>query len=82
MDKVYGANIPVIEIGNIRFELPRIAGGWDCLGANWTNFRTYDEYKDVGHNYMGLYLDGTVLNNEPAGIVSHIEAHFYDEFPQ
>ncbi|MBI4334052.1 MAG: hypothetical protein HY673_22540 [Chloroflexi bacterium] len=84
LDKVYGSpQLPVIEIGGVRFELPRISGGWDNVGANWSNFRTYAEYGGVGHTTMGIYFDGLVSpSTEPIGVVERVEAYFYDEFPE
>lgn len=74
---------PTIVIGDVEFSLPKIGGFYVDMGANWSNYVTYEEYQHVGHANIQMYLKNPYpLEERPYGVVYKIEAHFYDEFPQ
>lgn len=74
---------PTILIGDVEFNLPKIGGFYVDMGANWSNYVTYEEYQHVRHGNIQMYLKYPhLLPDRPYGVVYRIEAHFYDEFPQ
>lgn len=74
---------PTVVIGDVEFNLPKIGGFYVDMGANWSNYVTYEEYQHVGHANIQMYLKNPwPLPERPYGVVYRIEAHFYDEFPQ
>lgn len=73
---------PTIVIGDVEFYLPKIGGYFADMGANWTNYRTYDEYQHLSHENIEMYSKDSPNLTRPYGAVYRIEAHFYDEFPE
>ncbi len=63
------------------------------MGANWSDFKEFSEYENIGHAQIQIYqknfyYDGAHCgpypgtgSSRPKGVVYRIEAHFYDEYP-
>jgi len=81
---------PTVQIGDVEFHLPVISGHYAAMGANWSNFREWDEYSHLGHANILVYLKDFSYGgphcgpypgtDRPKGVIHRIEAHFYDEF--
>ena len=79
--------------GVVEFSLPRIDGFYGDMGANWSDFKEYSEYQDIGHAQIQVYQKDFIYEGEhcgpypgtgpdrPKGVVYKIEAYFYDEYP-
>ena len=74
---------PTIMIGDVEFYLPQVGGHYVAPAANWSNFRSYDEYQHVGHAPIAVWVKDSLIPPWPTqGTMYRIEAHFYDEFPE
>jgi len=75
------AGTPTVRIGDVEFSLPQIGGHYVAPAANWSNFRSYDEYQHVGHAAIAVWVKDSAMPGWPTqGSMYRIEAHFYDEF--
>jgi hypothetical protein len=88
---------PTVKITNgsneVEFSLPIISGLYRDMGANWSDFKEFSEYENIGHAQIQVYqkdfyYDGSHCGpypgtgpSRPKGVVYRIEAHFYDEYP-
>ncbi|MBN2239539.1 MAG: hypothetical protein JW712_07180 [Dehalococcoidales bacterium] len=76
---------PTIRIGDVEFSLPRISGFYGDMGANWSNFVSYDKYSHLVHAPIAVYnkdgASGSFWQHKPQGTMYRIEAYFYDEYP-
>lgn len=80
---------PTIRIANyqggdfVDFSLPKIGGHYADMGANWTDYATYADYKDIGHANISIGYDNCTNCSQFRlyyGVLYRIEAYFYDEF--
>ncbi len=87
---------PTVKIvsgtNEVEFSLPQIGGFYGDMGANWSDFKDYSEYQNIGHAQIQVYQKDFVYEGDqcgpypgtgpgrPKGVVNKIEAHFYDQY--
>ena len=98
LDAVLSISTPTVKIvsgnGEVEFSLPQINGYYGDMGANWSDFKDYLEYENIGHAQIQIYQKGFYWGDphcgqdpllstgpdRPKGAVYRIEAHFYDQY--
>jgi hypothetical protein len=83
------AGTPTVAIGPVEFSLPVISGDMPDVGANWSDFKSADEFAGVVHTGISVYQKDwsasasrswCVDPSQGMGVVTRIEAHYYDQF--
>jgi hypothetical protein len=81
---------PTVKIvsgaNQVEFSLPLIGGLYSDVAANWSDFKDFSQYQNIGHGQIQVYMKDFVDQGpdcNPAGsmgVIYRVEMHHYDQY--